>query len=120
MGIRVASRAASAAAEGRSSFVDYVLNDFVARTRLAVSDEVHVFILDDVLQPDDAWVQGLKANAFDPDLTCQILTEALNVAAVGLPEGAELDISSVGTSSEGACYQVIHDRSNCPYPFRFC
>jgi hypothetical protein len=120
MGIRVASRAAAAAGESRSSFVDYVLNDFVARTRIAVSDEVRNFILADVLQPDDAWVKGLQANALDPDLTWRILTEALDVAAKRRPEGAELGISSIGTSGEGAFYQVIHDHWNCPFPFIFC
>jgi hypothetical protein len=120
MGVRVASRAAAAAGEGRSSFVDYVLNDFVAKNRIPVSDVVHNFILADVLQPDDAWVQGLKANTLDPDLTCRILIEALDHAAKGRPEGAEMDMSSVGTSSEGAFYQVIHNHWNCPFPFIFC
>lgn len=120
MGIRVASRAAAAAGEGRSSFVDYVLNDFVARTRVAVSDEVHKFILNSVLQPDDAWVRGLKANELDPDLTCRILTGALEEAAKRQPEKVRLDIPSVGTSSTGAFYDVIHNRWNCPFPFIFC
>lgn len=120
MGVRVASRAAAAAEFGRASFVDYVLNEFVARTRIAVSDEVRNFILDDVLQPDDAWVQGLKEHVLDPDLTRRILTEALDVAAKRRPGGAEVDISSVGTSGEGAFYQVIHDHWNCPFPFIFC
>ncbi|MDT5058267.1 MAG: hypothetical protein QOF66_6633, partial [Mycobacterium sp.] len=111
----VASRAAVAAEEGRSAFVDYVVDDFVGRTRIAVSDEVRDFILADVLEPEDTWAKGLharanglKANAFNPARTYLILAEALDAAGAerqfgGFVSGeAELDISSVGTRYEGA------------------
>ena len=125
MVIGVDTRTASAAAEGRSSFVDYVLNDFVAETRIAVSDEVRDFILAHVLKSDDAWAKGVRKRAFDPDQTRRILTDALDAAAkrqfgYSVPGGAELDISSVGTSSKGAFYEVIHNYWKCPFPFIFC
>lgn len=120
MSIATRTRAAHAAGEGRSVFVDYAINDFVARTRMAVSDEVRSFILDEVLYPDDAWVRGLKERSFDPDTVAQILTEALNEAANANKEGHELGLSTVGTSAQGPFYTVIHDRWHCPFPFIFC
>lgn len=119
------TRVAAAAAEGRSAFVSRVVNDFVERTHIPVSDAVVSFILDEVLRPDDDWARGLKEHTFDPDQTARILTEALEDAMrsqpiESRPEGFVLDISSIGTSSEGPFYAVIHNRWKCPFPFFFC
>jgi hypothetical protein len=114
------TRAAAAAGEGRTSFVNYVLNDFVERTGMAVSEDVRSFILGEVLRSDRAWMAGLRRRQFNANHTAQILTEALNEAARAATASKELAISDVGTSKEGPFYIVIHDRWDCPFPFIFC
>lgn len=135
MGVQV-NVGAAYAASGRSLFVNRVVEDFAARSRIAVSGEVRSFILSEVLVADDVWTKGLSAlNAsvpIDPDRSRQILdrtglilTEALVEAAAkqfggSVPGGAELGISSVGTRFHGPFYEVIDLRWKCPFPFYFC
>jgi hypothetical protein len=110
------TRAASAAAEGRPTFVDTVLNDFVENTGMSVDDQVRDFILNEVIVPDDVWQEAAAKGTMDADQLHQILTESLKATA-GASRGAKvLRIDE----ARPAFYEVIHDRWNCPFPLIFC
>src|ERR1700726_712595 len=74
------TRIGAAAEAGRSTFVDVVLNDFVERFGVEVSDEVQQYILEDVLRPDDQWRTGLREGRLNAEATAGVLHEALNQA----------------------------------------
>jgi hypothetical protein len=111
----VKTRVAAAAAEGRPSFVDAVLNDVVERTGLTIPDVMRHYILADVLKPDDAWREGLNAGRFDRDQAAEILGEAITETMHELGDRA-LDHSVM----EEMFHRVIEDRWHCPFPFVFC
>jgi hypothetical protein len=107
---------AAAAAEGRSSFVDYVLNQFVARKGAVVTDEVRDYILQRVIAPDDVWNQGLANRRFVPESVAKVLTEALEAATYENKDLRDVDLSHV----EDSFHQVIDGNYNCSFPFIIC
>jgi hypothetical protein len=109
-------RTAAAAAAGRPTFVDTVLNDFVENSGVSVDDEVREFILDDVLEPDPEWQDAVAKNRMDSDQVHRILTESLQAAAAVSDDAHRLGIDE----ARPAFYEVIHDRWNCPFPLIFC
>jgi hypothetical protein len=105
--------AASAAAHGRSVFVNEVLNSFVTDSKIPVPDEIKTFILKEVLWPDQQWEEGLAKNQFDPENTAQILHECLELAIRHQGGRSYEEVSR-------AFHTVIHDQWKCPFPFIFC
>ena len=109
-------RTATAAAEGRPTFVDTVLNDFVENTGMSVDDQVRDFILDEVLESDAKWQEAVAEGRMDSDQVHRILAECLQATAAVAHDSGILDIDE----ARPAFYEVIHDRWNCPFPLIFC
>jgi hypothetical protein len=107
---------ASAAAEGRPTFVDTVLNDFVENTFTSVDDQVRDFILNEVIVPDDVWREAAAKGAMDADQLYRILTDSLTATADASHGAKVLGIDE----ARPAFYAVIHDKWNCPFPLIFC
>jgi hypothetical protein len=107
---------ASAAAEGRSPFLDRVLNDVVEQTGVEITDDVRDHILTDVLKSEDAWQLAIQQDKFDPDLAGGILSEGLILATSQIECRSTLRLED----ARSALYEVIHDRWHCPFPFIFC
>lgn len=108
----------AAAAAGRPTFVDTVLNNFVEATGISVEDEVRAFILEDVLHPEEQWQMSVAAGRLDADQVERILVECLRASSENTASRGA-DVLSV-EASRSCFYHVIHDRWNCPFPFIFC
>jgi hypothetical protein len=112
--INTTTRLAAAAAEGRSTFVDYTINDFNQSSPMSVSDEVRAYILEEVLRPDDEWEAGIRAERIDPEKTHRILTDSFHEAKEHVQD------QDVGSEVRSVFYEVIYNRWRCPFPFHFC
>ena len=112
----IGQRTATAAAEeGRSRFVDLVLNEFVETTRISVPDEVRDYILAEVLVPDEEWERGRLAGDLDAERVARALRDTLLVVTSKyggqFPSVQEVNV---------VFHNEIEDKGQCWFPFWFC
>src|SRR2546421_1879232 len=105
--------AASAAEEGRSVFVDLVLNEFVESAHISVPDEVRAYILGKVLVPDEEWESGRLAGELDAQRAAGVLLDALRLVS-RRRKRFPADMGEV----DNLFHQAIEGR--CWFPFWFC
>lgn len=101
---------------GRGDFVARVVSEF-EEAHGGVPGEIHQYILDEALVPDDEWEAGLREERFDEVEVRSILLDSLEQSAqIARTAGSvQLDVAS---AHQG--FHLVVENRGCPYPFIFC
>ncbi len=112
---------AAAAEQGRSTFVDEVLNRLVESDGLEVSDEVRDFILTNILRPDEEWFEGIREGRLNAQFTENVLRDALRESMSQqehhffAPDGRPV----LGLEGVDEVFHSLPALRQCTFPF-FC